>query len=78
MSLENTWRQLQTLPPEKQQEVGDFVEFLSERQHCSQGVPKAAQKSFTDGPYFGMWRDREEMKDSAQWVRQLREKEWGS
>lgn len=25
---------------------------------------------------FGMWKDREDMKDSAQWVRSLREKEW--
>jgi len=25
---------------------------------------------------FGMWKDREEMKDSAAWVRKLRETEW--
>ncbi len=25
---------------------------------------------------FGMWNDREEMDDSAQWVRNLREREW--
>lgn len=25
---------------------------------------------------FGMWKDREDMEDSAQWVRNLREKEW--
>ena len=25
---------------------------------------------------FGMWRAREEMDDSAQWVRNLREREW--
>jgi predicted transcriptional regulator len=25
---------------------------------------------------FGMWKDREDMKDSAQWVRRLRETEW--
>ena len=25
---------------------------------------------------FGMWKDREEMDDSAQWVRNLREREW--
>ena len=65
MSIENTWRQLQTLPPEKQQEVGDFVEFLSERQHCGQEPRAIMHKSFTDGPYFGMWRDRDETKNSV-------------
>ncbi|MBC8232698.1 hypothetical protein H8E77_24380 [bacterium] len=25
---------------------------------------------------FGMWKDREDMEDSAQWVRNLREREW--
>ena len=27
---------------------------------------------------FGMWKDREEMEDSAAWVRRLRETEWYS
>ena len=26
-------------------------------------------------PAFGMWKDREDMKDSAAWVRKVREKE---
>ena len=29
-------------------------------------------------PFFGMWRDRQDMQDSTQWVRDLREKEWGT
>ena len=78
MSLENTWRQLQTLPPEKQQEVHDFVECLSSKQRARQEPGNGAGGSFTDGPYFGMWRDSEEMKDSERWVRDLRENEWNS
>jgi hypothetical protein len=27
-------------------------------------------------PVISMWRDREDMKDSAAWVRRLRESEW--
>lgn len=27
-------------------------------------------------PFVGMWRDREEMSDSAAWVREVREKHW--
>jgi hypothetical protein len=27
-------------------------------------------------PFIGMWKDREDMKNSQQWVRQLRQQEW--
>ena len=73
MSMDDTWRQVQTLPPERQQEVRDFVEFLAGKYWRAQEPAKAVRKSFVNGPYFGMWRDRDEMKDSACWVRQLRE-----
>lgn len=28
-------------------------------------------------PFVGMWQDREDLADSSQWVRQLRQREWG-
>ena len=28
--------------------------------------------------FVGMWKDREDMKDSSQWVRQTRQQEWTS
>ena len=31
-----------------------------------------------DEPFVGMWKDREEMEDSSQWVRQVRQQEWTS
>jgi hypothetical protein len=27
-------------------------------------------------PFVGMWKEREDMKDSPQWVYQLRQQEW--
>ena len=36
------------------------------------------ESNLQDEPFVGMWKDREEMKDSSQWVRQLRQKEWTS
>ena len=78
MTLENTWRRLQTLPPEKQQEVGDFVESFREKHRLAEEPRKVARKSITDGSFFGMWRDREEMKNSGGCVRKLREREWKS
>ena len=34
----------------------------------------AIDLDFASLPFFGMWADREEMSDSAEWVRQEREK----
>jgi hypothetical protein len=34
------------------------------------------QSNFRDEPFVGMWKDREDMEDSSQWVRQLRQQEW--
>jgi len=29
-------------------------------------------------PFVGMWNDREDMQDSSQWVRNLRQQQWGT
>ncbi len=34
------------------------------------------QSDFKDEPFVGMWKDREDMEDSNQWVRQVRQQEW--
>ncbi len=31
-----------------------------------------------DEPFVGMWKDREDMEDSSQWVHQVRQQEWTS
>ena len=37
---------------------------------------KPKRKSLTDEPFVGMWRDREDMADSSEWVRTTRQREW--
>lgn len=34
------------------------------------------QRPLQEEPFVGMWRDREDMTDSTEWVRQAREREW--
>jgi bifunctional DNA-binding transcriptional regulator/antitoxin component of YhaV-PrlF toxin-antitoxin module len=34
--------------------------------------------SLKDAPFVGMWRDRDEMADSTEWVRRLRRDQWRS
>jgi len=62
------------LPPEGQLEVLDFVVFLQSRYETKRPVEKKG--SILDEPFVGMWEDREDMKDSLAWVRNLRRKEW--
>jgi AbrB family looped-hinge helix DNA binding protein len=39
---------------------------------------KPRRKSLKDQPFVGMWRDREDMADSSEWVRTTRQREWTS
>ena len=48
-------------------------EYLSK---LEQNRSEKVQKVHFNPVGFGMWKDREDMEDSAQWVRNLREKEW--
>ncbi|HSS49632.1 MAG TPA: AbrB/MazE/SpoVT family DNA-binding domain-containing protein [Thermoanaerobaculia bacterium] len=37
---------------------------------------KPKRKPLKDEPFVGMWRDREDMADSSEWVRTTRQREW--
>ena len=63
-------KQIEQLPPEAQREAADFVEFLAEK--YLQKNKSSSKKSILDSPFRGMWKDREDMKDSTQWVRNIR------
>lgn len=75
MTYEEILRELASLPPEGQKEAGDFITFLHERYSRSSSSEQAARDLASLG-FVGMWRDREDMRDSAAWVRNLREREW--
>ena len=64
------------LPPEAQQQVADFIEFLRLRQRSARAgkrpkLPKLAAEAFV-----GIWKDRPEMKSSRNWLRRIRQGEW--
>ncbi len=68
-------RDIVSLPPEARKQVADFVAFLKGRYPTGKvGRPKRVD--LQDEPFIGMWRDREDMRDSSAWVRQLRRSEW--
>ena len=76
MTDEEILREINSLPPEAQRRLEDFISFLRERYKDSQ--PKPAPSSDLESEAFvGMWRDREDMSDSSAWVRNVRQSHWG-
>jgi hypothetical protein len=53
--LEEIEKQLSTLPPEKQSEVLDFIEFLQQRSNVSRSTKGGSLKKHAA---FGSWKDR--------------------
>lgn len=53
---------------------GDSVRIRPVTPTTERPAPK--RKSLLEEPFFGMWRDREDLADSTEWVRRIREREW--
>lgn len=75
MTYEEILRELASLPPEGQKEAAEFIAFLRQRYARSDSAEPNGQ-DLKDLGFVGMWRDREDMRDSTAWVRRLREREW--
>lgn len=75
MTTEEILREINSLPPEAQRQLEEFISFLRERYQETQA--KSAPSSNLEAEAFvGMWRDREDMQDSLAWVRQVRQSHW--
>jgi hypothetical protein len=70
MAKKELIKQIEKLPPEAQQEAADFVDFLAK--NYLQKDDSSSKKSVLDSPFRGMWKNREDLKDSTQWVRNIR------
>lgn len=77
MEAEKISREISNLPPEAQRQVKDFIAFLSVRykkksEKSLKKIPSLSKESFV-----GIWKDREDMEDSDNWLRNKRKTEWG-
>ena len=73
MIQKNISDEFAALPSEAQRQVIDFIDFLKTRYS---GMGDEGESDFSDEPFIGMWRDREDMRDGNAWVRNLRNTEW--
>jgi hypothetical protein len=73
MLQENISDEFAALPPEAQRQVIDFMNFLKSRYV---NIRYKESFDFSDEPFIGIWRHRDEMRDSSKWVRNIRNSEW--
>jgi hypothetical protein len=68
--------EFESLPPEARKLVEDFVDFLKNLYPKDKSVRKKRLTKLADEPFIGMWKDREDIRDSRGWVGDLRKREW--
>ena len=76
MTHEQIMQEIVSLPLEGQRQVERFVVLLRQ---SYESAPRGTQPPSSDWQsegFLGMWRDRDDLRDSSAWVRQQRESEW--
>ena len=79
VNQEKLWLEFSSLPPHAQKLVLDFIAFMQKCYNQVQFLKRTEPPPLTlaDEPFVGMWQDREDLADSATWVRETRQQEWG-
>lgn len=77
MGNENIIKDFTSLPLDAQRQVADFIAFLRTRYHRASSRKKSKRIALMKESFIGMWKDREDMKDSKKWLRSIRKSEWG-
>ncbi len=75
MEPDKIYNDISNLPPEARRQVADFISFLKTRYKKTQKT--ALRDNIINDPFIGIWKDREDMKESSKWLRNVRESEWG-
>ncbi|MDJ0658343.1 MAG: hypothetical protein QNJ42_02520 [Crocosphaera sp.] len=73
-ALNKVMTKLEQLPESEQERIAKIILNEVEKQELT--ILSSASFSLENQPFVGMWKDRKEMEDSSQWVRQLRREQW--
>ncbi len=76
MESKGFYSKFESLPIEAQRQVLAFIDFLQKR-YESRSKKVNERKPITSRKFVGLWENREDLKDSSLWIRNLRKKEWG-
>ncbi len=77
MEQDKIYNEISNLPPEAQRQVSDFIAFLRTRYKKRSQTSKTLKgNNLLKEPFIGIWKDRDDMKDSGKWLRNIRKSEW--
>jgi len=76
METEKIIDEISSLPPEAQRQVKDFVAFLRVRYKKPVKKKPSQNPDIINEAFIGIWKDREEMQDTSNWLRTIRKNEW--
>lgn len=68
----------ESLPIEAQKQVMAFIDFLQKKYEIRKKRSSQSKPDITKQKFIGIWKDREDMRDSSLWIRKLRRTEWGN
>jgi hypothetical protein len=75
METSNIVRDIASLPPVAQKHAHDFIAMLKEYYTDTNSVQEKRQTRLADEPFIGMWEGNNDMQNSTEWVRSLRQRE---
>ncbi len=67
---------LDSLSAEARRQVVDYVTLLKKQHELVRRPTKQNGPNLSRPHFIGMWRDRDDLKDSSAWVRKTRQQEW--
>jgi len=77
MTNEELLKEITSMPEEDKRIIERLIAKIRKRLSASAAQPVEKKTSFRDDPFFGIWKDREDMKDGgAAWVRKIRTEQW--
>ena len=76
MNQEDILNRFNALPPEGRQQVLDFIAALQAHYERFRLPEKKEAEKLEEEGFLGIWKDRDDMRDSTAWVRDIRERQW--
>jgi hypothetical protein len=56
--------------------IQPHMEYATPTPNLTKSPRRPRRTRLANEPFIGMWKDREDMKDSSAYIRNLREREW--
>ena len=76
MTMPRILQDFSSLSPEAQKQLLDYLGYLKTR-YPAGATKKVQKRKLNDEPFIGMWQNRTDIRDGAEFVRDLRRREWG-